>query len=587
MRGINRTSRGERGRYWVLAGLLAIAMVTTAGCGGNGSDGGSSGGGDSGQGSGGPGGNGGSGGGGSGGGGSGGGGSGGGGSGDATTLEFFSEFSGGTLYAIAPSSPTAVITVDMNAKSRVDHGFFIPFVDADVSGSSISGAFVERVVYTREDNTLWRVSTEPNTGAVVPRQVSSKAPGSERLCAAKPGLDLNNPDNARLAYSISNADCDRPRDWFLVTVSDASTVAPRDFPGSAVTALIDPADGSHAGWLTIENDVLKRLNPDLTVAAGNLTTVVSTRAAVNSLGRILSGVVYLRIDDGLYAFDPATNNLIDFMYTFEGRGGVPEQFGVGRHELFFVDDQKLFRTDLATATVITLDAPSDAVDELALFAVGGDRVVWSYRRVDTSQSPPMRAQVIRSVQVAATGPGTGMDLDVLERSDGRYYLGSDFVDSSGRWFFYTVLIFDAGLGSPTAVAARMDGSAFERFQNAQWAGATLAGSGTGGGSISRIFRVDGVTGIGPGALAGKTLSSVDATNPGAVAINLGVLPMDIATSVTALPGFGSGRLLVMTSDDGSGTGFDNDILFLDGRQAGSLQRITDTDAINELPVALF
>lgn len=66
---------------------------------------------------------------------------------------------------------------------------------------------------------------------------------------------------------------------------------------------------------------------------------------------------------------------------------------------------------------------------------------------------------------------------------------------------------------------------------------------------------------------------------------LGTLPTDVDVLMPGL-GYGPARLTCGTSPDGS-SGTEQDVFFLDGSSAQSLQRLTDTDGKDEAPVLLF
>jgi len=518
------------------------------------------------------------------------GGGGGGGPGQSGRLEFFQA----SLHAVDPSDPETILTIDANASElgggENDVGA-VAFFGGTLQGGGVSDLAVEFVVYARADGTLQRVSTDATNGVPVPQRLSSET-NALPLCDVRVGFDLADADNARFVYGSDRTvagDCSGALTWRAVTLSDDAATDPVDFPGEPIEALFDPIDGSHTGWLAQSGGVLQRLAPDLSVQADNLFDVQS---GAESLGFVGNGSVFLEIDNGLFAFDPATDTLIDFLFTFAQLCPCSLTFSTDQDFAYFLDSDELVRADATTANVASLDAPMDVLGFtpgfLSFVAVGTNHVAWSYLS-DADGNPVTvddQAVIVRSV--AKDGSGA-VDLDVLSSSIGPLAFFSTFLSANGgEWVFYDSQIeLSPSLFQPVSVAARLDGTNLLRFPESLWIGSSFSTEFLGSqmGITDRIIRLDGVADLANLGAGTLSLSSFDASDPTAPPTDLGMLPSD-TEFVFFLPGFGPARIGFMVSIDGFGNG-QSDILFIDTETLNSLRRLTDTDGISEFPAPGF
>lgn len=499
--------------------------------------------------------------------------------GPVTTLEFYQ----GSLFAVPPSSPGSDFLVDENAASATDEdndqdaGPF-PVVGGTCHDGQFRSAHVKSVAYARDDGTLFRVFTDPDS-TPTPTRVSSESNASP-VCDVRVGQDFSDHENSRIVYGLAGPDCSDPTDWNIVQLGDDATTAPRDFPGRPVFALNDLSDGSHSGWLIVEGGELKRLDANNDVQADGLATVNNFASTLGQLG---NGLVFLNIDGNLHAFDRNQNVLTDLNFAFTNQ--FPTGAGSDGNELYFVDDQRLLRTEIASNAIITLDDPADSASSLTLplLQIGADRAVWKYIRQDPETGEFF--DVLRTVDKTATGTGSAQDLDTVNLQDGQFTVPtSGLIANTPDWVFYTEL--DNNTNQPTAIAKRMDDSATETFTNALWLGGGLASDfAVGSKPVSRVYRLDGLTDI-TSNWGGLAVKSVAPEDPGATPIDLGPLPADIQQG-GFLPGFEPDRLAFVLSDDGTGNDSDFDVVYFDETAAGSLLRLTDTNGLDEIPVALF
>lgn len=486
-------------------------------------------------------------------------------SGSPDTWEFYQ----GSLKAVSPGALSSPVTVESGAVSVA-----APVNGGDFSSGTLANETVARVVYARtSDDTLWQVATNLNVAPPSPQRMSSQS--GTPVCTFRIGQDLDNPDNARILAQLDTGgnDCGSGATWKIMRLGDGATVAPGTFPGQPIVGVIDPVNGSHAGWLSLDGGVIKRV----TYSSG----VVTSTAVSNSPGGIasagyfeslLDGTVLLNLDGAIHAYDSSANSLtrVDSGFTVSGLNPLYVADG---DELFLVDNNTLYRADPGAGTVTVMDDSTNAA-----FAMGTQRltvtpghVVWSYGQ-DTNNDMIADTTIIRSVDKA-----TGQAFE-LDRGSLAFSSNQGIFDRSGGWFFYTRVVG----GAPQAIARKADGSAVRSYDNAQWIGASInLGSYQDlGSSVEIAYLVKGLNSTG-GSYAGKSVQSVAGENPASTPLNLGTLPSDIQ-SLSLLGGFGANRLGWAGTTSGG-----QDIFFVDGDRAGSLTRLTDTPGTNEMPVIFF
>ena len=503
--------------------------------------------------------------------------------GTSARLEFFQA----SLDAIDPADPTTVISVDPDA-TEVEGPFpgALPSVAGTFANNTISDLRVEWIFYARNDGTFQRVSTEAGNGAPTPIRVSSEDMALP-VCETAFGVDLADAANARVAYAQGGSDCLLPLTWQLVTLSDDELTDPRDFPGTPLEALYDPNTGAHAGWLSLDGGSLHRLAPDLSTQTPDILVGVQSIDVLSSTG---NPFIFLEADQGLYAFNPATNALVDFQFDFAGQCPCLISFATGQDFAFFENDGELFRADPVAGNVVSIDAPSDAISILfggfSFVTVGSDRVAWSYvADADGSlQTPGDQSTVIRSVQKDGSNP---IALDSFPSSVGAGSLFSGITQpTSGDWIFYQTFQGANSLVDPRAVAVRFDDSERREFPGGVWSGTTISTSFATNqlGATERLLRLDGVTDLSDPSNDSLSLSSVNALDPTSAEVALGDLPRG-TRSVFSFPGFGPARLGSILFQNGFDIQFD--ILFWDEEVPGSLRQVTTTNGVNEFTIPLF
>ncbi|MGD8430293.1 MAG: hypothetical protein PVH31_07780, partial [Ectothiorhodospiraceae bacterium] len=444
----------------------------------------------------------------------------GGGTSDVTTLEYFyGQGSATGLYAIDPGVPTSTITVTSDVVS--DPMGPVPVIAGTLSNATITGEHVARVVYPDSSGRLWQVTTDPNVGTPTPERVSS-AQVSTTVCSLRVGNDLADTDNVRIAYAVqTGSDCSSGKDWKVTRVGDGASIAPDDFPGAPIVGLVDPADGGHSGWLTLEGGTVELVAPDLTVTDLGVSGVKSA----DYFESLLDGTVFLNIDGALYTYQQQTKTL-SAVDGFSFNSGLdPVAAVTDGEDLYFVDARKLYRADPVAGTVSVI---SDPADSASLGLMGSERltvtpnyVVWAYGRDTTPSDGNPFADVahVQSINKSSLAKTEGDDVTMP------YGFNQGIFDRTGGWFFYTTT---DGSGNVNAVAYKADGSDKKVYQDAQWTGASLKLGQLGdmGASIEIAYMLSGVT-LNQTDLSGVAVKSVTGNAPETTPRNLGSLPSGV------------------------------------------------------------
>lgn len=506
------------------------------------------------------------------------------------TLEVFL----GSLGAIHPDTPETAISLDPSAlpldaaQNRV--GPLVAIGGAVVDGT-LTGAKVEWVVYPRSDGTLQRVSTDPNAGTPTPIRISSED-AVLPFCEARIALDAIDSTNARLAYGTDGVDCEGELAWRMVTLADDESTAPRDFPGRPFEPLVDPATGTHAGWLALEDGRLSRLGPALAVEQADLRVGV-TRGEI--LGATADGTLFLELDQRLYAYDPTRRTLDDLDFEFEPQAPCPcgSRFASDGDRGLLVAGGRLYRADPVRGEVTAIataadDDPNPFTTADDFVAVGASRIAWSYT-TDVDGNPATlddQEAVIRSVRRDGS---SGITLDHYVRGDVDLPTDAPFAPTaSDEWLFYNRI--EQGQTFPVAMTTRLEGQQFSLGVNALWVGRSVApvlapahlGPLTG---LLRLGNLQDVTDIENGPTFALSLVSVEPDDPREVRLPLGYLPAGTRFA-WAGDGYGPRRIGVLLASDGSG-GLQTDLISWNDDQEDSLEQVTATSGTSERPAPLF
>jgi len=526
------------------------------------------------------------------------------------TLDFFA--TPASLSAVAPGSPASPQVVD----SGIDRDGLapMPFI---VGGSQPRPS---QVLYLGDNGRLRRVSAEiAGSFPPSPVQVSDVTLNPDDVCVYAPGSDLMNPLNAPIVIGQlqSGTGCDDPDrvlDYNVVRLGDGAGTAARAFPAvderpdgnfngvrvfggdPSIVSINDPADGRHQGWLIRQNQQLVRVNPDLSteiVRDGN-GDPVAINAYFELLAQVDNPALLLNIDGELVVYDPSSNRTSGSLYTFVDEGGSgsfgfpgqtvgPEGSITDGDDLFFVDDNALFRTDLCNSDdVAEMDRNANPTPSsgfaFSSLVVGVDRIVWRYTDAGADPSSTSDDQErLRSVTKAMPfSPMTlaTADANVQERF-GSFVFGAGRTDS--RVFYNRVQGPPGNPAATTAESVRLDGTEPRATSDAEWIGIDNL--------QNYVYRRSGSG----GSSGGGAIESVETADP-AQSLTLGTLPAE-AVSVTGLivPGYGPGRVMTALVDedpDPNNSDLRGDVWFFDHTQAGSLQRVTDSPA-DEFAVPLF
>lgn len=499
-------------------------------------------------------------------------------------LEVFEDPSSG-LMGIHPAAPGNIITLDADADfSNVNS---IPVLGATWNNGQTEDGYIRELVYQDTNGYIQRISTDASGGATpTPQRVSAVDSSDPDVCAFNIGQDFANVDNASVALQFCGTN-----EWWFTGLDWGASTKPVEFPGTPLVDLVDPGNGGHDGWLALDNGSIKHLAPD-GIAVFTVSGTPTGITSATHLESIQTGEVLLNIDGDLWSYTP-THGLTDLGHAFTygsettdscagGPSTCPALHVVDDSELFFIDNDRLYRTDLANDQVVELDRNSNPPQygfSGRRLAVGTDRVVWTYEE-DPTPSSGDEETVIRSV---TKDTGNGMDLDRVPLLPPNISAPNQpFMDRTGDWFFYTW--YTEVDTPPTAVAVKMDNSAKESHAGAVWIGVStnLISFAPLSSSLEYVYMVDGM--FDTMSFQNKNLKAVSASSPGTTR-NLGILPGD-TNRFLASGGFNQNRLGFLFAGNGSNPP-QQDVIFMAGNAAGSLQRITNTSGTDEMPAPFF
>ncbi|MGA7303290.1 MAG: hypothetical protein WBW88_00385, partial [Rhodothermales bacterium] len=459
------------------------------------------------------------------------------------------------------------------------------------SSGSATDEYVARVVYAHNDGTIWRVSTDLAVSPPSPSQVTA-ALGT--VCTFHIGQDFDDVNNARILVGLkgSSACSNGVGSWRIVRLG-ASPGESGNFPGTPLVGLMDPTNGQHTGWLTLHGGSVERITESTGITTTHAINGTPTGIAkADYLETLANGNVMLNLDGGLYQYKQATDRIeqvgsftfaVEMYMGSQIQGKRPENYVGDGQELYFVDDHTLYRTNLSSNTVETLDDPSGAVEDPGGALTGAprllvtdQRVVWTYP-VDDDSNTLADHVVIRNIDKASGGGNT---VEKVVRLSGLTGANQGTMDRSGGWFFYTK---QPTATTYTAVAFNADNGSTKIYSDAQWVGDTLElGSFNDFGvSVKYAYLVSGYSGMVAGTGSGE-LKSFSVDNPAALT-DLGSVS---GKTLLMSGGFGPGRLGTLSVDDGSG-GSTTDIIYAEADSAGSVERVTNTSVPNEIPVVFF
>lgn len=200
-----------------------------------------------------------------------------------------------TLNLVDPADPSNPIAV--SGSTGIAFDFNPVFTGSiDVSASTFRDLQVDRLILI-DGNRLLSLSLSLDQGAVSLDEIFDfGAPVGEVIA----GRDLSgSSDTVRFAVEVGGAG-----QYQVLTQTGSSTTTPLPFPGTPVTPVGSPADGSFQGWVALESGMLTLVAPDLSVT--NLTAATSA-------------------------------NLIDVTDGRDGFFNMSTGFGIVRSDLSYVD----------------------------------------------------------------------------------------------------------------------------------------------------------------------------------------------------------------------------------------------------------
>ncbi len=502
-----------------------------------------------------------------------------------------------TLKAIDPAMPGSEISVDTNIQSNLEDPDKAPPVpllggDWDSVTETVEQPRVVRVIYADDNGELYHVPTGLGAAVSISAQRISSQSG-ELVCDWNLAPDFNDSANAAVVFKVEDGagECE-PDDptkgnWMAAQLNYDETQAPVDFPGKPVRP-IWAEDGSFDGYLAhgeVNSDPLRveKNFQDTTILD---TANALTMQELSGKPRRASAVVFEnelcvyeadgddpddRFTCGLYTFTDQQGGTQLFPFT------LPSERAYSDEVLYFIDDEKLHRVDLAeadsAADVEEIFSATDLADlpELAgvyRVTVTPDHVVWVYPRNSTS-----------ATRVVSLERGTGDYNTTLDEDFGSTQTAvSPILRRTGGWIFFT----HSTATGPQAVALAADGSGEVRHDNAFWIGGSYNPfADDAEDSFEIAHMIQGA--VSPAAVGGATLRASSGTDPTGAPVNLGQIDGNLDQLQMFPFGFGVDRLAWGIEQSGSDP--TNHVYYFDSSDPGSLQKIDDNT--DHLPILSF
>ncbi len=477
---------------------------------------------------------------------------------------------GDDLCAFDPSSGV-VATLDsgLNPDNSSDVEIILPGGDP-AGGGTVSGAHVDRVIYTAGDEIRSVAVVAESADLPSPERISAED-GADSIDMMFLATDYQDPDNSALAYRRTD---DGQASWYAVRVGDDASASPADLDGDLglFGPITDADTGEARGWLAHRRhdgpgtDAVVKLDPGFNQVGDEM---------FDSLQGLERGM-QTRFDDGTIVFSESHSSQTDF-YLYDPAGGdpgavtylghitdtAPAHFTTSGSALFMtgrdVDGNYLWRVDASGVEVID----QAAADTTATMAVAvDDRVVWAWRTTDDSWDSELRS-------VAANGGTAPFVLDSLSDASDTTFVTTIRASANG-WVFYNLTGMD-----PEARAIPADGSTDAiTFQDQQWQGGsnpadTVEGFGAAPPrEASEVFLVE--VDASPGTIAEQRLRVLDAANPANPPVDLGALDEEAGFPSVMMTEFGLGphRLMITGSD----------LVYANSRVSGSaVTLVSDTE----------
>lgn len=496
-----------------------------------------------------------------------------------------------SLNAVDPASPTTPSLIEPTANLVQTPGGFgataeiIRTGDVDPVTHIITDEHNYAVIYPHTDGRIYKVSALSGS-TLTPVQVSNESQ-ADMICTGVIGgtavrTDYENTDNSVFFYVLPGADtnCETDDDvWKMVRLSMGAT----DTPVNAKRFLLDFIDmssGALNGWLAQD-----------TLGTGELQTCNLNFTSCTKLRDVSSYVEWrvqttfdhamLEIDNQLFIFSESARTLSPARFTLPAGTfiSVPDSDG---STVYFGHGTNLYQMPAdgsANATVLQPET-QDIIRVLATT----NSVVYL---LATSGSGTQIKSVVKAggTPVSLSTAAAGEDLFLLFVKGNKVYFNHRIFTISP---IFTITPVKAGVIND-------DATGLTEYADAAWNGATFKTTYDADLAFNlsellvKTYLIEGYDLPGTnGGISGATIKAVDTTT-GTVGITVGTIPdTDKTTSLTCF-GYGDDALCsavveFVPAPPLPALPFQQDVYYLNAATANSLQRVTNTDGENEVPL---
>lgn len=482
--------------------------------------------------------------------------------------------SNGGLYAVDPSVPTHPVTVESSGTMQWEYESIFSGT-WDAANRQLTNAYLRYTIYIK-DAKIYKVSALRSEG-LAKSQISNETgitgTGAGSVCDSSTAFDWSNPENSRFLYTLAGTDtlCGTPDDVKrVVRLGMSSTDTPLNIPAGIerVNHLMDRSNGAIFGWLVRNTATLKLQGCDADFGSCIDTPPTSVLNAGHLGSDFSSNTESVWYYDGtnthvcIYDFVTsigscplvfAGNNIKD--YEKDSTGVYIAYQGVANYEI-----SKVGFNSIATS----VGSDVNAINEIVLT---DNRVVYlindgiNYIMKSVPKAGGVTVTLI-------TKPN--MWWNILTNGNRVFYAGDD-----GAAHFFAGYVLD---DNPASAYEVLD---------AMWSYFILAPALTNNDSnlpsLSRVVRTDGCAYASFSCANGAMISFDAGTYSSAASgITIGTVPSSL--DVIGLEGgIGIGNDALPVGLDSSQV----DIFYFKADAVNSLQRITNTPAVNEIPVFFF
>lgn len=421
-------------------------------------------------------------------------------------------------------------------------------------------------VYMRNGK-IWKIESNV-LNTPMARQVSYESSASED-CGSQPGNALTNKvSDVRIVYQTPgpDGDCKQTDDnvWRMVSLGMTPSSAPQ--PAKPVfMSFHDPDTGLAAGWLGSVDKQIYVYDADFGTAT--LLSTFQTSVAAWKIGSIAATIV--RVDDAVHAFDYKTRTLSPVLHLLSLDEQSQRAYAADGKTVWLYEGGGFYRIDYVDAKP-SLKIGQDPAPAGARIGVvsAGDRLVYWWIEPGMADIPPLLT--IKSIPKAGGAPKTLASRII--------YLNG-IVAAGNRIYFNT---WDNG---PVAWTMLADGSQPQSKSGAAWAQTVYRPeySLTQAQQPSVMVLMEGYKGAGS-QFGGGLLTAYHAHEFRRLA-KIGQIPEDVLYFTM---GRVSGSYVLAAAfqrPKAKGEAVRTDMYLLNLFKSYSLERLTDTPDVNEMPVS--